>query len=240
MKAAIDRLLEIGLLEYHKDKPRKRNSLGSHPGALGPQESASRSQESAAEGNGTEHHHQEGSRKKRQGTERPRDDLTPEHSGEVESEAKPCSTMGADDDASGSLYASLEDELKAIYEAKAGGPITIDLLDAIRTNLEFAGVAMSDYVAEVKKHMRNTWRNPPGFLRDLSRRFRAKTSVSPGPVTAAKAAVKNYRCPLCSSRVHGEGAVLSSEGKPVPCACATPEWIERQRARGVFAKEPPQ
>jgi hypothetical protein len=118
--------------------------------------------------------------------------------------------------------------------------MTIDVLSSIRSNLELTLVSMDDFVLEVRKHAQNDWRNPPGFLRDLSKRFRAKTRPASAPVTAAEAEEKNYRCPHCSSRVRGEGVILGANGKPAPCSCASPEYIARQRERGVFAEEKPQ
>jgi len=114
------------------------------------------------------------------------------------------------------------------------------LLDAIRVNLEFSGVSFDEFVAEVRKHIGGQWRNPAGFLRDLSKRFRAKTRPASRPVTAAQAAEQNYQCPICHSRVRGQGAVLNADRQEVPCVCASPEWIERQRARGLFAQVPTQ
>jgi hypothetical protein len=208
IKAGIERLLEIGLLEKCRDNPRKKSNLGSHPSAAQPQEPAPKSHEGAAEGNGTEHHHQEGQRKRRKGMERARSNLTTESSGVASDRAFSSLEKGVDDDEnSGTSYASPEDELKSIYRAKADEPMTIDLLDVIRVNLEFTGVSMNDYVIEVKKHAQNKWRNPAGFLRNLSSRFRAKTRAATEPVTAAEATARNYRCSLCGSRVRGEGAV---------------------------------
>ena len=115
--------------------------------------------------------------------------------------------------------------------------MTIAVLDAIRANLEVCAVGMSDFVVEVRKHVQNEWRNPPGLLRELSRRFRARTRVAARPVIAAEAAARDYRCPICHSRSPGEGAVTGEGGKPVPCECASPDWIARQRARGVFQPE---
>ena len=133
-------------------------------------------------------------------------------------------------------YASPEDELKAMYQTKAREPITTELLHAIRANLELSGVSLGDFVVEVRKHTQNAWRNPPGFLRDLSKRFRAKTRLASAPLTVAEVIAKNYQCSVCHSKTPGEGAVLI-DGKSVPCECASPEWIERQRARGIFDPE---
>ena len=55
--------------------------------------------------------------------------------------------------------------------------------------------------------------------------------------TAAEAAARDYKCLRCFSRTPGESAVPSQGGKLVPCECASPEYIERQRARGVFEPE---
>lgn len=243
VSTAIKRLLAIGLLEIGEDKSRKKNKLIPHPGAGNLQGGAPPPQEGAVEQKGTEQHHQEGNLTERngtrtepEGTEGAGDDPTPEHSGADSGAA--LSHIGADDEKPpAALYASPEDELKAIYEAKAGEPITVELLRAIRTNLELAGVPLGDFVAEVRKQAPNKWRNPGGFLRDLSKRFGAKTRVAGQPVTAAEAAARDYQCPKCFSRKPGEGAVLDGDCKPVPCTCASPEWIARQRARGIFEPE---
>ena len=125
--------------------------------------------------------------------------------------------------------------MKAIYQAQAGEAITVEVLRAIRANLELAGVPIGDFVAVVRTQGRNRWRNPAGFLRDLSKNFRARTRVAPQPVTAAEAAQRDYQCPKCFSRKPGEGAVLGGDGKPTPCTCASPEYIAKQQERGFFA-----
>jgi hypothetical protein len=155
------------------------------------------------------------------------------------SRAAASSENGDDDEKPTPVYASPEDELKAIYQAKTGDAITLRVLDAIRVNLEITNVAMSDFVAEVRKHAPNDWRNPAGFLRDLSKRFRAKTRPAADPVTAAEAAARAYQCSICRSRTPGEGALLQ-EGVSVPCECASQEYIARMRARGIFPQVPPQ
>jgi hypothetical protein len=201
-------------------------------------DSATKSREGAVEGKGIEHHHQEGNGKEKKGSERGRDDSAPQRYRAGSSEPD-FPKSGDDGEKPGEVYASPEDELKAIYLAKAGEPITVAVLDAIRVNLGLNRVSPADFLAEVRKHAPNEWRNPAGFLRDLSKRFCAKTLAAGEPVTAAGAARKNYRCQLCDSTVPGEGARLI-DGNPVPCSCASPEWIARQQARGVFPKETPQ
>jgi len=107
-------------------------------------------------------------------------------------------------------------------------------------NLEVSNVSVDEFVGALRSHSQNEWRNPAGFVRDLSKRFRSKTQVAADPVTAAEADERNYRCSICYSRTRGEGAISGADGKLMPCTCASPEWIARQRARGIFAEEPPQ
>ncbi len=247
VKAASERLLKIGLLEMSGNKRRKKNGLGSHTPAAKSHSGAGNSQKGAVERKGTEHHQQEEKRKDRPRTEPDGTEGVSEESTTECSDAQ--SGVGTTDlpkkgDDEGAppptSYASSEDELKAIFQSKTGEPMTIDVLSSIRSNLELRLVSMDDFVLEVRKHAKNDWRNPPGFLRDLSKRFRAKTRPASAPVTAAEAEEKNYRCPHCSSRVRGEGAILDANGNPAPCSCASPEYIARQRERGVFAMETPQ
>ena len=51
---------------------------------------------------------------------------------------------------------------------------------------------LDDFVVEVRKHTENRWKNPPGFLRDLSKRFHAKTRAAAKPVTMAEASLRDY------------------------------------------------
>lgn len=244
IEARIVRLLEIGLLETGDNKPRKKSTLRSHPGAGNPQELAASPQEGAVEGKGIEHHHQEGNgtekkgtRTEPKGTERAREEIVTEDLRASASAAAASSQKGDDADENPRVeYASPEDELKAIYQAKTGEPITTELLRALRVILELSGVSLGDFVVEVRKHTENRWKNPPGFLRDLSKRFHAKTRAAARPVTAAEAALRDYQCPRCFSKKPGEGSRLVN-GKPVPCECASPERIEYLRARGIVKPE---
>jgi len=237
VRAAIERLLQIGLLETDAGKSPRKKRFPRHPGAPSQHEAAAESQEGAVEQKGTEHHHQEGNGTEKNGTERARDERATGRSGAPPAAAASSQKSDDTDENPGVAYASPEDELKAIYLGKAGEPITIALLDAIRLNLEMKGVSPSDFVAEVRKHAVNEWRNPAGFLRDLSKRFRAKTRAAAGPVTAAEAVARDYRCHKCFSKTPGEGAIRTVDGQWEPCACASPEWIARQRERGIFAPE---
>jgi hypothetical protein len=246
VEAAIERLLKIGLLEYSAGNSRKKSILQPHPRAGNPQGTARKPQEGAVGGEGKEHHHQEGkgNEKENEGkrTEPEGTEGASAFSPESPDEAakKPPSHIRPDDEENlREVYATPEDELKAIYLAKAREPITIEVLTAIRADLELGGVSFGDFVAEVRKHSANDWRNPPGFLRSLSKRFRAKTRPASDPVTAAEAEEINYRCPLCDSRIRGHGARLV-DGKAVPCSCASAEWIAQQRAKRIFSEEPAQ
>jgi hypothetical protein len=233
---ALVRLLKIGLLEVAEHMPREDNESSSHPGAGNPQEPASKPQNSAAEGKGTEHHHQEGKRKRKEqkrtepdGTEGAREKSTTE-AFDSQSDSRAAFPPKGDDEPKHleGLYASPEDELKAIYQLKAGEPITLQVLGSIRANLELTLVDIREFVAEVRKHVKGDWRNPAGFLLDLSKRFVVKTKPASRPKTAAE----NYKCRSCFSNRPGEGAVPDSAGGFTPCSCASPEWIERQKAPG--------
>jgi len=78
----------------------------------------------------------------------------------------------------------------------------------LRVNLELSGVNLDDFVVEVRKHTENRWKNPPGFLRDLSKRFHAKTRAAAKPVTMAEASLRDYQCPRCFSKKPGIGPRL--------------------------------
>jgi hypothetical protein len=243
IQAAIERLVEIGILEISGNKRCKKSKLRSHPSAAKPQDTAPRSHEGAAEGKRTEHHQEwkrTGRKKTRtepQRTEHAHEEWPIEHTDVVSDVGSFSSKKAPDDEHPEERFASPHDELKAIYQDKAGEPITIHLLDAIRLNLECTTVSMSDFVVEVKKHAQNEWRNPAGFLRDLSQRFRLRTRTADRPVTAAEAQARNYKCPNCHSRIPGEGIIPAADGKFVPCTCASPEYIAHQRERGIFAQE---
>jgi len=228
ISATIEQLINLELLLVEGYKPSKLKRLRSQLGAVKSQEGAAEPQGGAAEGKGIEHHHQEGKRTKKKGkTEKgTRTELQGTEGGRAEY------SKGS----SGIEYASPEDELKAIYEAKTGESISIAVLDAIRLNLELAAVPSSKFVEEIRKHAGNKWINPAGFLLDLSKKFRAKTRIAAASVTASEAAVRDYQCSICHSRVPGEGAIRR-DGVSVPCECASPEYVAHQRARGIFPPE---
>ncbi len=239
VRAAIERLIQIGLLESGATKPRKTSTLQSHPHAGKAQGGAESPQEGASEGKGREHHHQEGNHKEKKRTEENGTEAAPDAFAPGQSDTASCSDFsqeGDDGKTPEELYASPDDELKAIFLKKVGEPITIAVLDAIRGNLGSNSVTMEEFVAEVRKHRRGRWDNPPGLLRDLSKRFRSATRSASAPLTAAEAAERNYRCQFCKSTKRGEGAILEN-GKAKPCVCASEEYVAHQRARGIFRDE---
>ena len=244
VEIAIERLLKIGLLEIRASKSRRKSQLASHPSAAQSRARAAKSHQGAVEGKGIEHHHQEGkgtekkrTRKESKGMERANDEPPTEQSDAPEGSPEKPSREGDDsDEPSGTRYASPEDELKAIYLEKAGEPITVVVLDAIRSDLGGARIALADFVAEVRKHVGGNWRNPAGFLRDLSKRFRLKTLAASAPISAAEALVRDYRCPICYSRTPGQGAIVEG-GRSIPCTCAGADWVAEMRSRGVFSPE---
>ena len=211
---ALQRMLALRLLEIAGSEVSSARDAPLRHGAGIPQEPAVSPQEGAVEGKGREHHHQEekgtekkGTRKESKGTERAREELKIENLRACVSAVAASSQSGDDADETLSVaYASPEDELKAIYQAKAREPITTELLHVIRANLELSGVSPGDFVVEVRKHTPNDWRNPPGFLRDLSKRFRTKTRRASTPLTVAEVVAKNYQCSVCHSKTPGEGA----------------------------------
>src|ERR1019366_6225391 len=67
-----------------------------------------------------------------------------------------------DPDADSDPYATAEDELKAIGREKTGQDIPEKELIWIKERLELQASALEDFVAEVRKHTRNHWKNPIG------------------------------------------------------------------------------
>ncbi len=145
-------------------------------------------------------------------------------------------SASSDGDSQPAMYASGKDELKAIFRHHTGDDLKIRDLDAIEVSLSLSGVTWEAFVEDVRAHSWGRITNPVGFLRDRAKKFRALTRRSAPSLTAAEGRTKGYRCAICGSAIPGEGARLLN-GKGVPCECATPEYIERIRRRGVFGKE---
>ena len=178
-------------------------------------------------------HHQEKNKERK----KPWSDSTGKGCFAIEQGSSPNENRDSDDDAKRTEYASAKDELKALYQAKTGSAIRVNDLDAIESNLVAGGVTWEAFMDEVRRHAWKRVTNPVGFLKNFSKTFRLKTQAASAPVTAAEAAAGDYKCPKCFSRTPGEGAVPSQGGKLVPCECAGPDYIERQRARGIFDPE---
>ena len=140
-----------------------------------------------------------------------------------------------DDEPVRTEYASGKDELKAIYLAKTGERFRVADLDAIETLLNGRGITWETFAIEARKHAWNRIENPVGFLKSLAKRFGAKLPSSP-PLTAAEVDLRDYRCSACGSTKRGEGMRLVDR-KPVPCSCASPEYIARHRVSGIFTQE---
>jgi hypothetical protein len=177
-------------------------------------------------------HHQEKSKERK----KPWGSSTGKGNSEPERDASPNQNPKPDDDSKRTEYASAKDELKAIYQAKTGSAMRTSDLDAIEATLVATGVTWEAFVAEVRGHAWDSVKNPVGFLKHLSKKFRAKTQLSGAPVTAAEAALRDYQCPRCFSKKPGEGSRLVN-GKPISCECASPEHIEYLRGRGIIAPE---
>jgi hypothetical protein len=89
-------------------------------------------------------------------------------------------------------YATCEDELKAIVRAKTGQDMPWKELIWIKDRLELQTVSIDDFVIAVRKHARNEWRNPIGFLKFFARNFGRNTrpATPPLPKIAADAPSK--------------------------------------------------
>jgi GntR family transcriptional regulator len=148
--------------------------------------------------------------------------------------------MADDAEPTNTEYASGKDELKALYFAIAGEHFRVVDLDSIESILFNAGVSWEIFVADLRRHSWDRITNPIGFLKDRAKKSRTLSTRSSAPVTAAEAAERAYKCQSCGSAIRGIGAVAGSDGKPVPCECASPDWIARQRARGVFGRGTPE
>jgi hypothetical protein len=177
-------------------------------------------------------HHQGSNKERSSGSESTVQDAS-------EPESTSFSKNGDDGDLKPTEYATAKDELKAIYLAKTGEPFRAADLDAIEVMLFRQGVTWEAFVADARGHSWDRINNPVGFLKNRAKNFRGLTGASSRPVTAVEAAAQAYRCQSCGSRVPGQGAQLVG-GREVPCVCASPEYIERQRARGIFAAEDPE
>ncbi len=94
-------------------------------------------------------------------------------------------------------YATPEDWLKAIVRYKTGHDIPQSDLLWIKECLELRAVSVQQYVAEVRQHVRNPWKNPIGLLKAFAKDFRRRTRPSSPPVTQDQVEAQARKCP-CS------------------------------------------
>jgi hypothetical protein len=130
---------------------------------------------------------------------------------------------GDDDDPERKVWATPIDELKAIYAKKAGEPIKFNLLTRIQCILESRRVDIGAFVADVREnHVSSDWKNPPGLLTDLAKKFSAREA--PAPITREEQEEDSYQCATCASRTRGHGLVMKPDGAVEFCECANEEY----------------
>ena len=103
-------------------------------------------------------------------------------------------------------FASPEDELKALYEAKAKAPMPALVLRNLKENLELRQIPLAAYVREIRNHAGGRWTNPAGLLITLSREFVQRTMPA-DPPQPRQAQLPSGKCPQCQ----GGGYVKNSE-----------------------------
>jgi len=92
-----------------------------------------------------------------------------------------------------------EGELIALAKTK-GQVLTEHTLRLIRDTLELRGVALDDFVADIRPHFRNNILNPSGFLIDRARRFHQLSRPAPPvPLPRAKEATTTA-CGACKGQ----------------------------------------
>ena len=78
-------------------------------------------------------------------------------------------------------FATAEDELKALYEAKAKTPMPALVLRNVKENLELRQIPLAVYVGEIRNHLGGQWTNPPGLLITLAKQFVQRTMLVAPP-----------------------------------------------------------
>jgi hypothetical protein len=127
------------------------------------------------------------------------------------------------DDDEQTKYASTADYVKAIYRAKTGELPTVQFMQRLETTIWNRGKTFDDYVAVLRPHLGNFWKNPGGFMTHIAQ-IGFDTLVTM-PLEKPKP-----KCQTCFSD-NQRGAVLKG-GEIVPCpACSTPEWVVELTAR---------
>ena len=124
------------------------------------------------------------------------------------------------------ILASPEDELKAIYAAKAKTPMPALVLRNVKENLELRQIPLAAYVGEIRNHAGGRWTNPAGLLITLSREFVQRTMpaepIQTAPLLLGAGKALPCRC--------GGGGYVSAEPL-VFCDCAMGREVQRVHGR---------
>lgn len=124
----------------------------------------------------------------------------------------------------GREYLNARAELIAIFKAKAHEAPKLPFLNVLEGILVNKGHTFEELLEELRPHLANEWRNPPGFLIDFAR----KAFLPPVEEPALKPKPK---CPRC--RADNQRGAILEDGKIVPCPdCSTdPAWREELAAK---------
>jgi hypothetical protein len=132
-----------------------------------------------------------------------------------------------------------EAELIALTQSK-GQILTEHTLRLIRDTLELRGVALDDFVADVRPHFRNNILNPSGFLIDRARRFRQLSRPAVVPISSTPTAATAIEvCEGCK----GQKFILTEQEIKLCPECSTAEFRrdwqakEAERARRIASEK---
>jgi hypothetical protein len=118
----------------------------------------------------------------------------------------------------------LEAELIALARSK-GQVLAEHSLRIVLEALELRGVALRDFVEDVRPHFRNNILNPSGFLINRARQFHrlSRPASTPAPVQSAAMNL----CGMCKGQKY-----VISENAVEPCPeCSTPEFQKEWEAK---------
>ena len=118
------------------------------------------------------------------------------------------------------LYGNPEDELKAIFRAKAGVEIAPDVERRFWHSVELRGVSRTACIAELRKHAGNVWQNPAGFVTSFARKnCLVATPEPPMPQQPEPPKNEHGRCSVCKG--NGYRHFESDLGARIHCECRT-------------------
>ena len=100
-----------------------------------------------------------------------------------------------------------EAELIALAQGK-GQILTAPTLRLIRDTLELRGVAIDDFVADVRPHFRNNILNPSGFLINRARRFQELSRPAAVSISSPVVSGGTQVCGICK----GQNYILTKFG----------------------------